>query len=218
MKIQIRNRYTNEIIHEAEVAADDPKPMRTALLSAIAAGANLEDANLAGANLAGAYLARANLEDAYLAGANLAGAYLAGAYNVPSGATTADPPEPYRRLTTPAELVEARARRAARYRELHPEVPVVEHLDRRILDLITTGDGTLEMSAWHGADGACGTTHCLAGWSINLAGPAGIELERKHGAQRAGSMIYRASTGRVPHFFASNERALADLRRRAEEG
>jgi hypothetical protein len=69
------------------------------------------------------------------------------------------------------------------------------------------------MSSWH----KCATTHCRAGWAITLAGPAGAELEAKHGPQRAGAMIYRASTGRVPHFFATNERAFEDIRACAAE-
>jgi len=41
--------------------------------------------------------------------------------------------------------------------------------------------------------------------------------KRRHGPRRAGAMIYRASTGRVPHFFATDARALADIRERAAE-
>jgi hypothetical protein len=35
-------------------------------------------------------------------------------------------------------------------------------------------------------------------------------------AVKAGAMLYRASTGRVPHFFASNADAMEDIRRCAE--
>jgi hypothetical protein len=70
------------------------------------------------------------------------------------------------------------------------------------------------MGHWH--DESCRTTHCRAGWAIHLAGAAGYALEKQHGPQRAGAMLYRASTGRAPHFFASNERALEDIRRCAE--
>ncbi len=169
-------------------------------------------ADLAGADLTRAYLADANLADAdlagaYLAGADLAGAYLAGAKNLPSGIAAVDPPEPYSRSTSAAE-------HAQRYRARHPEVPVVEDLDKKILEMVTVGGGTLEMESWH----RCETTHCRAGWAITLAGPAGHQLELQHGPQRAGAMIYRASTGTVPHFFASNEDALEDLRRCAGVG
>ncbi len=258
MKIEIKNRFTNAVIFAAEVAADDPAPIRTALKQAIAAGANLAgadlaDADLAGANLAGAdlavadlagahragadladaYLARANLADADLAGADLAdadlagaylaranlaradladadlaGAYLADARNLPAGTTRADPPEPYVRALNSDDV----AKRMARYRERHPGVPIVDGLDRKILDAVTAGGGKLDMSQWH----TCETTHCRAGWAIALAGAAGKALEDEHGPHRAGTMIYRASTGRVPHFFATDVRALEDIKRCAE--
>jgi hypothetical protein len=188
------------------------------LADADLAGADLAGANLAGAYLAGAYLAGANLADANLAGANLADAdladaNLAGARNVPSGATATDPPEPYVRAVTDEEREARRLARMQRYRERHPEVPVVEQLDAKILRAVTLGGGTLNMSEWH----TCETTHCRAGWAITLAGDAGRALEAEHGPHRAGAMIYRASTGRVPYFYATTENALADIWRCAEE-
>jgi hypothetical protein len=72
----------------------------------------------------------------------------------------------------------------------------------------------LEMGAWH----TCETTHCRGGWAIHHAGKAGYALEQKVGDPAvAARMIYRASTGRSPHFYATNERALEDIRRCAEE-
>jgi hypothetical protein len=195
------------------------------------AGANLADADLAGANLAdadlaGAYLARANLARANLAdanldganldganldGANLDGANLDGACNVPTGIAQTDPPKPYERKVLPR--AQRLAERAREYRERNPDVPVVERLDAKILALVDGGEGKLEMATWH----TCETTHCRAGWAIHLAGAAGYELEKRYDAERAGAMIYRASTGRVPHFFASNDRALEDIKRCAAE-
>jgi uncharacterized protein YjbI with pentapeptide repeats len=197
---------------------------RAYLEDADLAGADLARANLEGANLEGANLARANLEDAYLEGANLAranlaGAYLeganlaranlAGAFGLPTGDTTG-PAEPYVRRPNP----EQRAARVARYRALHPEIPVIEALDRKILDAVTVSDGHLDMASWH----TCETTHCRAGWAITLGGEAGKKLEKEHGPFLAGCMIYRASTGRVPYFFATTEEALADIKRCAEAG
>jgi uncharacterized protein YjbI with pentapeptide repeats len=170
---------------------------RANLADADLADADLARANLEGAYLAGADLARANLEGAYLAGADLADADLAGAIR------TEDPKEPYDR-NKPIDY-EARA---LRYRERHPEVPVIPHLDAVILGAIETG-GTLDMATWH----LCATTHCRAGWAITLAGEAGRKMEEKYGPERAGGMIYKASTGRIPHFFATNERALEDIRK-----
>src|SRR5690606_40792500 len=107
--------------------------------------ANLTRAHLACAYRARAYLARATLAGAYLARANLADAYLADARHVPQGVTATDPPEPYRRPSTPADY----AIIAERYRQRHPEVPVVPNLDRQILDRIERGGGSLDLTDWH---------------------------------------------------------------------
>jgi hypothetical protein len=211
------------------------------LAGAYLAGADLAGAYLAGANLAGAYLtdadlaraclagadladadlADADLADADLAGANLAGADLAGARNLDPNAPRADPPEPYKRPTTDEEHRRIRRERMLRYRERHPQVPIVENLDRRILDEVTREGRRLNMASWHGGEAedgtACGTTHCRGGWAIHLAGRPGYDLEKQVGVQNAAAMIYRASTGRVPHFFASDAQAMADIKRCAEE-
>ena len=179
------------------------------LADAYLARAYLADANLARAYLARAYLARANLADAnladaYLARANLARANLADARNLPSGIDQADPPEPYVRKPS----AEVYAERAARFRERNPDVPVIPDIDARILALVEANPSALDMGLWH----SCETTHCRAGWAVHLAGEAGYALEKQYGPERAGRMIYLASTGRVPHFYATNERALEDIR------
>ena len=177
------------------------------LAGAYLAGADLAGADLADANLAGAYLAGANLAGAYLAGANLAGAYLAGARNF-DRSKHVEPTDPY--VIKPGR---SRLEHAQLYRERHPEIPVVENLDSKILGAIEAG-GTLDMGSWH----LCETTHCRAGWAIHLAGKAGYDLEKKlGGAEYAGRAIYRASTGRAPHFYATTERALEDIKRCATE-
>ena len=104
------------------------------------------------------------------------------------------------------------AKHAAEYRRLRPDIPVVESLDQRMAE-VTAIDGQLDMSTWH----KCETTHCRAGWAITLAGDDGRKLETKVGPCAAGAMIYRASTGRVPDFFATNERAREDIERCAKE-
>jgi hypothetical protein len=178
------------------------------LADANLADANLADANLARANLADANLARANLAGADLADANLADANLADARNVPDLSSHVEPSEPYKRVG------KTRQEHAAAYRERHPEVPVIPNLDQRILDAIARPGCALDMGAWH----ACETAHCRAGWAIHLAGEAGYALENKLGdSAAAGRAIYRASTGRAPHFYATNERALEDIRRCAAE-
>ncbi len=185
------------------------------------ARANLTRANLTRANLDGAYLARANLtganldganlDGANLDGANLDGAYLTGANNLPVGVVAADPPEPY---TLPPQTVAAQSERARRYREAHPDVPVVDQLDAKILARVEADPTCFDMREWH-----CVTTHCRAGHAIDIAGRAGYELERKlDDPARAAAMIYMASVGFVPWFYdPSNEHALSDIRRCAAE-
>ena len=180
--------------------------------------AYLRDADLRDADLSGAYLSGADLSDADLSGAYLSGAYLRDAYL--SGADLsgakglslpipADPTEPYVRGAT-----KDYAARAIKYRLRHPEVPVVTDLDRKLLTVIESGAGQLEMGSWHSS--SCSTTHCRAGWAITLAGDAGKALESEHGPHKAGRLIYQVSTGRAPHFFASNELALEDIRECAD--
>jgi len=208
--IQIKHRFTGAVLYEYEATEDQVLQgiaMREALYAAIKARAYLADANLADACLAGANLAGANLAGANLARANLARAYLAGARNVPNGAAIVSPEAPYQRDTRPAE--ERYADRAAKFRKENPRVPVVDALDSQILSKVEANPNALEMGAWH----TCETTHCRAGWAIALAGKAGFELEEERGSQLAGRMIYLASTGRAPNFFATNENALADIKR-----
>ncbi|HXJ49292.1 MAG TPA: pentapeptide repeat-containing protein [Candidatus Acidoferrum sp.] len=180
------------------------------------AGADLTCADLTRANLADANLTRANLSGADLTDANLADADLTRAKNVPMMPAEASAPgrQPQTHEEWRANRPKNAAERAQRYRERHPEVPVVENLDAKILSVIEGGDGRLEMGSWH----TCETTHCRAGWAIHLAGKPGYELEQKYGDPAiAGRMIYRASTGRGPHFYATNASALEDIKRCAAE-
>lgn len=85
----------------------------------------------------------------------------------------------------------------------------IERLDAAILAAVESGAMGVSMSSWH-----CGTTHCRAGAAITLH-PMGSGLERAFGSWLAGAVIYIASTGRVPDFYAGTEAALADMRRAA---
>ena len=67
--MQIKNRYTNEVIHESA-----HKTVRGCVLDAIKHDADLTWADLTWANLTWANLTRADLTDADLTGANLTGA------------------------------------------------------------------------------------------------------------------------------------------------
>ena len=94
-------------------------------------------------------------------------------------------------------------------------VPVVPRLHQQILSALD-GGGSLNMAEWH----TCETTHCRAGWAVHLAGEAGKALEQKIGSYAAGAFITIASCPwmeRVPDFYATNEDAMADIRRCAEE-
>ena len=225
---EIKHRYTGAVLYSGE-----GETLRAVVISAVASrayltGANLTRADLTGADLTGAYLADADLADAYLTGADLTGADLTDAdltdadltdadltdadltdaRNIPEIDEVADPAVPYKRATTEAEREQRRLDRMTLFRARNPDVPVIEQLDRKILDAVTNGGGSLEMGSWH----RCDTTHCRAGWAIHLAGKPGYDLEHKYGSQHAGRMLYIASTGRAPHFFATNERALEDIK------
>jgi hypothetical protein len=72
------------------------------------------------------------------------------------------------------------------------------------------------MSSWH----TCDTTHCRAGWVVTLAGIAGKELEEKTSTAFAAMQIYKESSSikvSPPRFHESDETAMADIIRCAEE-
>jgi hypothetical protein len=76
------------------------------------------------------------------------------------------------------------------------------------------------MTHWH-VNGACGTTHCRGGWVVFLAGDAGKALESFYGTLLAAMLIYDASDDNYRinpcRFFDSNEVALADMKKLAED-
>ena len=74
---------------------------------------------------------------------------------------------------------------------------------------------TLEMETWH----TCETSHCRAGWVVHLAGKEGCDLERFHNTELAARLIYQASGYEITpsKFYASNEDAMKDIERCAEE-
>jgi len=72
------------------------------------------------------------------------------------------------------------------------------------------------MNNWH----TCETTHCRAGWVTHLAGPEGKALEQLTTTHFAAMQIYKESSPiRVSpvRFYESNEVALADMKRCADE-
>ncbi len=72
------------------------------------------------------------------------------------------------------------------------------------------------MSKWH----TCETTHCRAGWVVQLAGEAGKALELYHNTPLAAQLIYLESSPLLPvsppRFYENNETAMADMKRMAE--
>ena len=150
---------------------------------AILTTANLWHAELHSANLGNTILRGAHLEGADLRDANLRGADLQDAHLNGANLQGAD-------LDLDA-------------------VPFVADLDAQILSVVESGEGTINMDSWHD----CGTVHCRAGWAIHLAGHEGYKLEQNLGPEVAGSLIYLKSCGYVPDFFATDEDALADLKR-----
>jgi uncharacterized protein YjbI with pentapeptide repeats len=181
---------------------------RADLSGADLSGADLSGAYLSRADLSGADLSRAYLSDADLSGADLSRADLSGAYLSRAYLSRAD--------LSGADLSGARGLDAgATAKPLYEDsdVPVIPQLNTQILKAVDgeAAVGKLEMSDVH----RCDTTHCVAGWAVHLAGESGYALEQKIGWRWAGAAIFRKSTGQVPHFFASNARALKDLRSRA---
>jgi hypothetical protein len=146
-------------------------------------GAILRDANLSGANLSGAILRDANLSGANLRDANLRDANLSGA-NL-SGANLSG-----------ANLSGATG------------LPIATDAADRLKAVAQAAlqPDALEMSSWH----TCGTTHCIAGWAIHLAGEPGRLMESMMGAEVAGLLLLGADAH--GHFHDSNEKAMEYLR------
>lgn len=98
--------------------------------------------------------------------------------------------------------------------DLTLSAPVVPRLASAILDAIGPAGEHLDMGWWH----TCETVHCVAGWTVVLAGNAGAALERTYGTPTAAAFIWAASTGLpVPDYYCTGEAAIAALRIAAAE-
>jgi hypothetical protein len=159
---------------------------REAVLAAISQKVSLRSADLRSADLRSADLRSADLRSADLSSAVLRSADLSSAVLSYAVLRSAD-------LNAETQL---------------PYAPKIPDLDKQILERVTNG-GTLDMKDWH----TCETTHCRAGWAVVIAGEAGKVLESMLGPQTAATLIYHASTGSIPNFFASNDEAMEDLRK-----
>jgi uncharacterized protein YjbI with pentapeptide repeats len=206
-KIQIRSRWNSDTILfecDAPEGLDSGLHMRHALEQATAARADLRGADLRGADLSDADLRGADLSDADLSGADLRGADL----------SDADLSDAY---LSGADLRGADLRGADLRGADLSGAPALPNIHQTVY-AVACIPGALNMDSWH-----CGTSHCRAGWVVTLAGEEGKALEDKIGTAAAAMSIYMASdpdrwkTERLPNFFASNEKALADMKRMAEE-
>jgi hypothetical protein len=226
IKFEIKNRWSGAVQFTAEIdcAEDAPRSVKISLAvkwgiksGANLIGANLSEADLSKANLREADLSKANLIGANLSGANLIGANLSKADLIGadlSGANLSGAD------LSGANLIVANLRGAnlivANLREANlSEAPKIENIHKAIY-AAASADGALNMGEWH----TCETTHCRAGWAVHLAGEAGRALENKIGTAAAGALIYLASDPtleRVPNWYASNDKALADMKALAEK-
>lgn len=98
-----------------------------------------------------------------------------------------------------------------------PPVPVIPNIHQTVYAAASNPD-SLEMADVHHP---CGRKHCRGGWVTTLAGEAGKALEAFYNWELAAMLIYDASdpTFKInpARFYDSNEDALADMKRLAEE-
>ena len=227
MKFQIKHRWSSEVIFETEAIN-----LREAVEEAVASGADLRYADLRYADLSRADLSGADLSGADLSGARLNGARLNGAdlhfanlryadlsFAGLSGANLRGANLHFANLRG-ANLHFANLRYAnLRFAKLRianlDNVPRIKSIHQAVYTA-ASAEGALDMSDWH----TCETTHCWAGWVTTLAGEEGAVLEHVMGTAAAATLIYLASDpqlDRVPDFYATDAKALADMKRLAEQ-
>jgi hypothetical protein len=86
----------------------------------------------------------------------------------------------------------------------------IPDLPRRVAEAVLKEGHALKMDLWH----ACETSHCLAGWAVHLAGPAGYALESIVGTPTAGAMLMPSA---AHLFYASHDEGLAWLKEQLSE-
>jgi hypothetical protein len=158
------------------------------LRDAFLRGADLRGAVLRGAFLRGADLRGAVLRDADLRGAVLRGAFLRGA-------------------DLRGAVLRGAFLRGADLRDAVGLPIAADAADRlKAVAAAALQPDALQMSNWH----TCGTTHCIAGWAIHLAGEPGRLMESMMGPELAGLLLL--GTEAHQHFYDRNEKALEYLR------
>ena len=215
-KVEVRNRWTGEVQFTAEVdcAADALPRVKLGLAvrwgylnGADLSGADLSGASLSGADLSGADLSGASLSGASLSGADLSGADLSGANLRGASLRGAD----LRGADLRGADLSGADLSGADLRGCPVKIPDIH----KAVYAAASAPGALDMGSWH-----CGTTHCRAGWVVTLAGGGGAALEWVMGTPAAAAMIYMASDPkleRIPDFYATNDKALADMKLLAEQ-
>jgi hypothetical protein len=161
-------------------------------------GAVLRDAFLRGAFLRGADLRGADLRDAVLRGADLRGAFLRGADLRDADLRDSD---------LRGAVLRGAFLRGADLRDAVGLPIAADAADRlKAVAAAALQPDALQMSNWH----TCGTTHCIAGWAIHLAGEPGRLMESMMGPELAGLLLL--GTEAHQHFYDRNEKALEYLR------
>jgi hypothetical protein len=216
-KLEVRNRWTGNVQFTAEFETTPLMTPRVKLGLAVQWGyrsgadlrdadlrdADLRDADLSGADLRDADLSGAVLSDADLSGADLRDADLSGAVLRGADLRGAD--------LRDADLSGADLRGAV-LRDFPVKIPNIH----QAVFAAASAPQALDMATWH----KCETAHCRAGWVTTLAGDGGKALEWMMGPAAAAALIYAASDPtleKVPNFYATNEEALADMKRLAEQ-
>jgi hypothetical protein len=211
-KLEVRNRWTGNVQFTAEFETTPLMTPRVKLGLAVQWGyrsgadlrdADLRDADLRGADLRDADLSGAVLSDADLSGADLRDADLSGAVLRGADLRGAD--------LRDADLSGADLRGAV-LRDFPVKIPNIH----QAVFAAASAPQALDMATWH----KCETAHCRAGWVTTLAGDGGKALEWMMGPAAAAALIYAASDPtleKVPNFYATNEEALADMKRLAEQ-
>lgn len=191
MTIQIKNWKTSDVIYTGEhesvgEAVEAAVRKRVCLSYADLPGANLHGCDLTDvvfefAHLNGAGLSRTNLTRARLCGADLGFANLKCTI-LHRAQMAATPPPAFAVRLNGADLSPAEGTFDPHFSLGTP--PPDPDLMRRVMQAVLQ-PGALNMRRWH----TCDTRHCLAGWAIHLAGPAGYVLESITSPSVAGSLL-----------------------------
>lgn len=90
-----------------------------------------------------------------------------------------------------------------------------DSLPRKVLEQITREPDSWDQGVWHNS---CGTRHCVAGWTVVLAGPLGHFLEAQWGTAVAATLLLWREGLSMPSFSgtATEDEVLGPLRRMAE--